>query len=128
GFSGIEIGRSFQFALPLCAQPLLGRENTLERRDAWWLTVMGRLKPEWTIAQASEYFRAVSPGMFGATVPTGYSTTSTDRYRAFRLEAVSGATGISDLRTHYDRALWLLLAITGFVLLIACSNLANLML
>ena len=63
-----------------------------------------------------------------ATVPTGYSRGSLDRYLGFRLEAVPGATGISRLREQYDRSLWILLGLTGLVLLIACANLGNLML
>src|SRR5262249_1143164 len=51
-----------------------------------------------------------------------------ERYLQFRLEAVSGTTGVSRLRETYDRSLWLLLGLTGLVLLIACANLSNLML
>jgi hypothetical protein len=99
-----------------------------ERRDYSWLSVMGRLKPGWTLAQASEHLRAISPGLMQATALSGYSRQSIERYRQFRLEAVSGATGVSRLRETYDRSLWLLLGLTGLVLLIACANLSNLML
>ena len=47
GFTGLEVGQSFDIALPVCSAALWG--DSLDRRDLWWLTVMGRLKPDWTI-------------------------------------------------------------------------------
>src|SRR5437016_11184227 len=70
----------------------------------------------------------MSSELMRATVPTGYSRGSLDRDLRFRLEALPGATGVSRLREQYDRSLWLLLALTGLVLLIACANLSNLVL
>jgi len=130
GFSGPEVGPRFDLALPLCSRMALhyGDTASFTRRDYFWLNVMGRLKPGWTPARASEHLRAISPDLMQATVPAGYSRTSLDRYLQFRLEAMSGATGVSRLREQYDRSLWLLLCLAGLVLLIACANLANLML
>ena len=48
-------------------------------------------------------------------------------YLEFRLEATPASTGLSSLRRRYADPLWLLLGISGLVLLIACANLANLM-
>jgi predicted permease len=129
GFSGPEVGPNFDFSLPLCSITELHHGDTapFERRDFSWLSVMGRLKPGWTLAQASEHLRAISPGLMQATALTGYTHQYTERYLGFRLEAVSGATGVSRLREKYDRSLWLLLGLTGLVLLIACANLSNLM-
>ncbi len=69
----------------------------------------------------------MSPGIMAATEITGYDAKTTARYREFKLAACS-ATGVSYLRESYDSPLQLLLGITALVLLIACANLANLML
>jgi predicted permease len=127
-FTGLEVGNKFDFAMPLCAESVLQTGRPFERRDVFWLRVMGRLNPGWNLAQASAHLQALSPGLIEATIPTGYSAKSLETYKKFRLEAVSGENGISWLRAQYDTSLWLLLGITGLVLLIACTNLANLVL
>jgi putative ABC transport system permease protein len=127
-FSGLEVGSKFDIAMPLCAEGILQTGRPFDRRDVFWLRVMGRLKPGWTLAQASGHLQSISSGLIEATVPTGYSAKSLETYKKFRLEAVSGENGISWLRAQYDTSLWLLLGITGLVLLIACTNLANLVL
>jgi predicted permease len=125
-FTGLEVGSSFDVALPICSVALFGK--ALEQREYFWLTVMGRLRPQWTIAQAAEQMRTISPGLFEATVPSGYSSESTARYRAYRLTVLPAARGVSQLRANYAPALWLLLGLTGLVLLITSANLATLML
>jgi putative ABC transport system permease protein len=129
-FSGLEVGRNFDFALPICAQSnvLPAWEASPLRTDVYWLSILGRLKPGWSVAQASQHLQAISPPLMEATLPVGYAADSVERYRERSLEALPGGNGISPLRSQYDAALWLLLGITALVLLIACSNLANLML
>ena len=129
GFTGLEVGKNFDFALPLCAQTFLhhGDKHFL-RRDVFWLNVMGRLKTGWTRGRTEQQLEAISPELFTATAPAGYSADSIDRYKKRRIAASPGGTGVSWFRFEYRTSLWLLLAITGLVLLIACANLANLML
>lgn len=126
-FFGLEVGKTFDFAVPLCTVMGLDPKDSV-RRDYFWLSVMGRLKPGWVVERASAQLETIGPGLFEATVPQGVSTQSQQRYRAFRLSAYPAANGLSELRKDYDASLWLLLGITGLVLLIACANLANLML
>ncbi|PYK97941.1 MAG: hypothetical protein DME19_14410 [Verrucomicrobia bacterium] len=124
-FFGLEVGKNFDVAVPVSTRALWW-DNVLDRRDAWWLRVMGRLKPGSTRAQAAEYAKAISPGIMEATVPTGYGPGSGETYRKCRLSAFAAGTGVSQLRSEYERSLWLLLGITGLVLVTACVNLANL--
>jgi predicted permease len=120
-FFGMVVGDRFDLAYPMCIPPD-------PRREEFILSVMGRLKPGWDLARASGYFTALSPGLFESTAPTGYDAETVKRFKSFRLAAYPGGSGVSALRATYDSSLQLLLAITGLVLLIACANLANLML
>ena len=63
-----------------------------------------------------------------ATLPPAYRPDQAKRYLANKLAATEGGTGVSGLRRQYENPLWLLLAATGLVLLIACANVANLLL
>ena len=129
GFYGLEIGRSFDVAVPICAQSALWTEgNWLDASTVWWLTVMGRLKPGGSLAQANSYLRAVSPGVFAATLRKDYPAENVKDYLRFRLQANPAGSGVSLLRSQYADPLWMLLGLAGLVLLITCANLANLML
>ncbi|HXD34734.1 MAG TPA: ABC transporter permease [Pyrinomonadaceae bacterium] len=127
-FFGMEVGRSFDLALPLCSVALIRGNDRFLSGTMWWLTVTGRLKPRLSIEQANAQSQAISPGLFEAALPANYPTASVKDYLGSRLLAVPAGAGISQLRENYERPLWLLLAIAGAVLLIACANLANLLL
>ncbi|MCM3870369.1 MAG: ABC transporter permease [Pyrinomonadaceae bacterium] len=128
-FFGLEVGRSFDVALPICADAIVsGANNSLDNGTSWWLMVTGRLKPGWSLPQATSNLQAISPSLFEATLPANYPAINVNNYRGFKLEAVSAASGYSALREDYERPLWLLFGIAGLVLLIACANLANLLL
>ncbi|HEY2547278.1 MAG TPA: ABC transporter permease [Candidatus Acidoferrum sp.] len=129
GFFGLDVGKEFEVALPTCAlSAYVAGDGTLVRRDVFWLQIMGRLRPGATIAQGATQLGAASPGIFEATVPGGYAAPVLDAYKNFQLTAYPGRNGISAPGDAYDTSLWLLLGTTGLVLLIACANLANLML
>jgi putative ABC transport system permease protein len=130
GFFGAEVGRSFDVAVPLCAQPIVvgADASALDKPDWWFLTAIGRLAPGWTISRATAHLAQISPGILQETVPPRYSPEIAKNYLAFSLAAFPGGTGVSRLRRDYEKPLWILLAMTALVLLIACANLANLML
>jgi putative ABC transport system permease protein len=128
-FFGLEIGKSFDVALPLCADAIFsGSNQRLNSGTDWWLMVNGRLKPGWTIAQASSQLTSISSTLFQQTLPANYPQPSVNDYLNSRLIVADGSSGYSLLRQNYERPLWLLLAIAGLVLLITCANLANLLL
>jgi len=129
-FFGVDVGRQFDVALPLCAErqvtgtPL----HALNSNDWWWLATIGRLKPGVSLAQAGAELKALSAQIFAETTPEGYTTGDAENYRKFVLEPLPIQTGFSTLRGQYGTPLTLLLSLAGLVLLIACGNLANLML
>ena len=129
GFIGISVGDTFDVAIPVCVEPILSpRNNRLTLRHAWWLASIGRLKPGWTIQRANAQINAVTPAILQETIPTTYDSEATKKYLEYKLGAFSASTGFSGLREDSETPLWLLLGISGLVLLIACANLANLML
>jgi putative ABC transport system permease protein len=128
-FFGLEIGRSFDVAVPICSEAFFnGQENRIDSGVNWWLTVMGRLKPGSTVEQATAYLNEISPGVFEASLPSNYPSENVKDYLGFKLAAYPAGTGVSLLRETYEDPLWLLMLISALVLLIACANLANLML
>jgi predicted permease len=128
-FYGVDVGRFFDVAIPMCSEPIIrGEDSLLDMRHGWWLAAMGRLKPGWTLAQATAHLTALSPGFLEATLPPVYDAEASKKYSSNKFGAFSADTGFSNLRGNYESPLWLLLATAGLVLLIACANLANLML
>lgn len=129
-FYGVEVGNRYDLAIPLCADRLIAedKKGRISVPFAWWLSMMGRLKPGWTPASAAAHLHALSAGIMRATLPPGYKSDLAKRYLANQLTASRVGTGVSELRQQYERPLWLLMATTGLVLLIACANLANLLL
>lgn len=128
GFFGFEVGRAFDVAIPICAEPLLQARSALADREWWWLSVMSRLDEGQSSTAAEKTAASISPALFAGTLPAGYREGDAANYKAFTLLAVPVGTGVSQLRNTYAEPLNLLLAIAGMVLVIACGNLANLML
>ncbi len=127
-FSGVDVGTHFDVAIPLCAQPLFNEENGLNSRRQWWLGFMGRLKPGVSTRQAGAYLESTWPAILKATIHPGWRADTMKTYLQLRIEAKPGRTGFSQLREQVEDPLLLLLGIAGLVLLIACANLANLLL
>jgi predicted permease len=129
GFFGVEVGRAYDVAVPICSQEALGAEDGwLNSGTTWWLTVMGRVPRDQPLERVNAQLAADSPGLFRATLPAGYPSADARDYLSFTLRAVSGGAGVSSLRSRFSDPLMILLATTGLVLLITCTNLASLVL
>ena len=129
GFNGISVGDTFDVAVPVCIEPTVSpRNNRLTLRHAWWLASIGRLKPGWTVERASAQIGAVTPAILQETIPPVYDSEKVKHYLEYKLGVFSASTGFSSLRRDSETPLYLLLGISGLVLVIACANLANLML
>jgi predicted permease len=121
GFFGVEVGRRFDVALPLCS-------SGFDRRDHWWLAAFGRLKPGWTRPQAQAQIEGVMAGVQRDTLPATYRADEAALYGAMRVEVRDARTGVSPLRASYEPPLRVLMAIAALVLFITAVNLANLLL
>jgi putative ABC transport system permease protein len=131
-FYGVSVGDSFDVALTVCAEPILNGEFsriTGERpRESWWLSVIGRLKPGWDLKRAGAQLAVITSPSLQETIPPQYDADGVKHYLGYKIEALPAANGFSQMRRDSSEPLFLLLGLSGLVLLIACANLANLML
>jgi putative ABC transport system permease protein len=128
-FFGPEVGRTFDVVIPIGAEPLVrGKESFLDRRSTWWLNVFARMKPGQTLETATQALRIAQPQIREATIPPDYRAQDVERYLNTPLTLDSAGNGTSGLRRRYQQPLLAMMVVVGLVLLIACANIANLLL
>jgi predicted permease len=134
GFAGVVSTTTPDLFVPIMMKAQVTPTwNDLDNRQSRWLNIVGRLKPGLTAEtakpqldvvyrQINEYELAAVPGFAAA------SQTFKDRFRAKQLDLYPAGRGLSDLRGLVSAPLYVLMAMVGLVLLIACANVANLLL
>jgi predicted permease len=129
GFFGLEVGNKFDVAIPVCAAEIFdGPKSRLDRRSWWWLHVAGRSKPGVTSEQLKARLGVVSPLVFTAALPQDWEVKDQQAFLKRSLQSAPAATGTSYLRQQFTQPLHILMGVVGLVLLIACANIASLML
>ena len=121
-FFGVDVGESVQIYTPLCLR------SNLQARSNWFLYIIGRRKPGVSDAEVASRLAAIAPSVYQATVPQDWGAANKAEYLENKLGAVPAAHGLSSVRNQYQRALTVLMVVVGLVLLIACANVANLLL
>lgn len=133
GFEGTTLGsKPFVFVpLTMRANMVPNSEKVYENRRSYWAYLFARLKPGMSVEQASASINSVYSAIVNeveAPLQTGMSEQTMKRFRARQLMLTPGARGQSSLHGEARVPLLVLLGVTGVVLLIACANIANLLL
>ncbi len=121
--------------IPLASEPLLRREDsrlgTAKEPGVWWLDLMGRLKPGATYEQARDSLNGAFQAAALEVMPPPRKANEPAQIEAKdypRLLAESGSRGMLDERRLYSTTIYVLFIVVALVLLIACANVANLLL
>jgi len=123
-FLGLEVGRRVDLILPVHAEPVVMPAIPFSD-DIAFLTILGRLRPGRSLAATLDALHGVQPEIRRATMPSGPAA---EGWLEAPLTLVPAGRGTSALRRQFERPLVVLLAVATLVLLIACGNLANLLL
>jgi len=133
GFDGVEPGFSPQIRVPMTMKNVLTPQNwyNLNDRRGRFAQVFGRLKPGMTLDAAKAGLQPLFHEILNMEVQEkAFARASPDTKQAFLkmwMDVLPAAKGRSELRRQFSNPLLALMAIVGLVLLIACSNVANLL-
>ena len=134
GFAGLDPAQSPQVRVPVLMKPVIVPEwgwLKVDDRRSRWVQVFARLKPGYTIESAAEPMQALFRQIreYEMTLPAAkdWSPYSREQFMKGTVRLEKAATGYSSLRNDFSSALVVLMCMVGLVLLIACANVANLL-
>src|SRR4029453_6745172 len=134
GFAGIDPARSPQIRIPVLMKPVMMPEWPwlhMDDRRARWVQVFARLKPGYTVESAAAPLQGLFTQIrtYEMTLPAAkeWSAYSREQFMKGRILVERAATGFSGIRNDFSTALMVLMYMVGLVLLIACANVANLL-
>ena len=132
GFEGVELGQRAQIFVPVVMKgPMLPLADDINNRRSRWVNAFGRLKPGVTTEQAQASLQPFFHGILEMEVqqPAFRNASEYTRQQFLKnvIQVLPGSQGRSYLRRQLQTPLWVLMAITGAVLLIACANVAGLL-
>ena len=128
-FYGVDVGSRIQVYAPICSRAIVqGSARILDGRSTWWLQLMGRPRNHYAPVQVNARLTAASRAINTATLPADWPADIQAEYLRTTLGAEPAPTGYSVLRDRYSMALFALLVVVGVVLMIACANVAHLLL
>jgi predicted permease len=128
-FFGLEIGTRFDVAVPYSIEPVVDASpSLLTAPTAWWVNVLIKSRPDQTLATNLGALRQLQSNIRTATMPPGYGGRDAERYLAEPFRLVPASRGIAGLGHRYALPVIVLMAVAVVVLLIACANVANLLL
>ena len=129
GFQGDIVGEPIDFWLPMMMHPAIQpRQDFIDDRAWSWVVMMGRLKPGVTLEQARREVSAIEANAVRERLSGRELSRFDDNLKQAPIQVVSGARGFSERRAEYGKALWVLMAAVGLVILVVCANVSSLML
>jgi putative ABC transport system permease protein len=128
-FRGTHVGREVDFWIPLSAEPLLRKESWMPQAGPKWLQLLARVKTGHSYEEArAELQTMFQTGVIEAELALLKNRRPDHPARKWRLAVEPARAGLSNVRDQYGDPLFVLFIVSGIVLVIACVNVANLLL